>query len=60
MKMLVELGEDSCNFLTDALSNAKTKQMPDGKWKSIALTLIIAYGTEYRFLWTKLRKNGSI
>ena len=39
VKMFVELEEESCNLLNGALSNAKTKQMADAKWKSIALTL---------------------
>ena len=37
--MLVELVEDSYNFLTGALSNVKTQQMTGAKWKPIALTL---------------------
>ena len=37
--MLVVLVEESYNFLTGALSNAKTKKMADAKWRSIALTI---------------------
>ena len=35
--MLIELVEESYNFFTGALSNVKTKQMADAKWKPIAL-----------------------
>ena len=31
--------EESYNFLTGALSNVKTKQIVDAKWRSIALTI---------------------
>ena len=37
--MLVELVGATYNFLTGALSNSKTKQMVDAKWRSIALTI---------------------
>ena len=37
--MLVELVGATYNFLTGALSNSKTKQMIDAKWRSIALTI---------------------
>ena len=39
VKMLVELVGATYNFLTGALSNSKTKQMVDAKWRSIALTI---------------------
>ena len=38
-EMLVELVEESYNFLTGALSNVKMQQMTGAKWKPIALTL---------------------
>jgi len=33
------INSDSYTFLTGALSNAKTKQMVDGKWNDIANTV---------------------